>query len=660
MGVLWLNVLAVLIVSEVLSTYVDKFPLSRQTINEVTLDSDESLASWEYANGYSWTMICWKQRRFEQGSELPTVPQGGKTSDCPPGLAISWSKPPPKETSSHQVFKSDVKLLIDHNIFHPANFFGYYVPHVAMYACLDVENVFCLPEVDDSSTFNKILQLAPPGRNATNATEYLFQSKLKLATGRYKVICNVNMYDNTTGDRIIMALGARTTANDDALSTFIVLGISAACILFLSVLIVLVFMFYRFNMERKKVKKLRPQRYPSNMLPPILDVEALSDFTHQHIPSKAFMALVKVGDGAYGEVFKGAMFRKGAPVLCAIKSLKEEHRHTLSEKFLREAEVMAQLKHSNIVRVIGISGADENEKAELCIIMEYLPGGDLKQYLVDYPHISTAERLWFTSQIASGCQYIASKGLVHRDIAARNCLIGVVGSLGFYNVKISDFGLARIFEGSIAQYVMESRDLMPIRWMAVESIVDRKFSEASDVWAYAVTVWEIFSNGNIPYVDTTSYSLAASIASGLRLGKPEKCCTAIFQLLQRCWGSDVKARPRFDEIASAMEVMFDNAQAKRDFTQDISSEQHTIQADNDEEYTRMKFMAINKHQFKISEIVPVRPEVRSADIEPDFQRIPNDRVEYRRLQYVNYPSYITSSSDYTRLNGIGLFRGTSV
>ncbi|KNC72132.1 hypothetical protein SARC_15317, partial [Sphaeroforma arctica JP610] len=86
--------------------------------------------------------------------------------------------------------------------------------------------------------------------------------------------------------------------------------------------------------------KLSPQQYPKNMPAPMVDVDAIEEFANEtSIASKRFIALEKLGNGAYGEVFKGALFRQhGAPVLCAIKSLKEEHRLILAEKYVSVLE----------------------------------------------------------------------------------------------------------------------------------------------------------------------------------------------------------------------------------------------------------------------------------------------------------------------------------
>jgi serine/threonine protein kinase len=87
--------------------------------------------------------------------------------------------------------------------------------------------------------------------------------------------------------------------------------------------------------------------------------------------------------------------------------------------------------------------------------------------------------------------------------------------------KISDFGLSRKIYG-YANYVKKNQEPLPWRWMAIESLERMEFSTESDVWAYGVTLYEIFSLGNIPYQGLAwNTEFSQTLRQGLRLGKPD-------------------------------------------------------------------------------------------------------------------------------------------
>eukprot|EP01134_Creolimax_fragrantissima_P007244 CFRG7244T1 len=338
----------------------------------------------------------------------------------------------------------------------------------------------------------------------------------------------------------------------------IISNTSLVALVAVGLLLGLFFVFHRCKRQKNVVKELGLETYPKHVsLDGIDSVDKIGQY--ESIDHKSFMALEKLGDGVFGEVFKGALFHKGKLVLCAIKCLKEEHIGNCVEKLLTEAEVMKGLRHKNVVRIFGVSGLNKVERSQICILMEYLPGGDLKKYLQTSTHIALAERLWFCLQLAQGCEYIAQKKLVHRDIAARNCLLGSIRKERYPIVKIGDFGLARVLEEN-SQCEMETDGLMPIRWMAVESILNRHFSEASDVWAFGITAWEIFSNGSTPYEDVETCNLSENIVAGLSPNCPENCPTEVFEIIRSCWSSHPQERPSSSELAFKLKGILQRVQ----------------------------------------------------------------------------------------------------
>lgn len=136
------------------------------------------------------------------------------------------------------------------------------------------------------------------------------------------------------------------------------------------------------------------------------------------------------------------------------------------------------------------------------------------------------------------------KNVVHRDLAARNVLV-----VSDDWVKISDFGLAQV-AGPNGYYTMTSAREFPIKWYAPETLDSRKYSFESDVWSYGVTLFEIFSRGQLPNLvegpDLTQLELFNHLRNGKRLPCPPLCPDDIYHsLMIKCWHQIPQNRPDF-------------------------------------------------------------------------------------------------------------------
>jgi len=267
----------------------------------------------------------------------------------------------------------------------------------------------------------------------------------------------------------------------------------------------------------------------------------------------------ELGEGAFGKVYKGECLGVMSPnskTLVAIKTLKPGANVKTRNDFQREAELMAELRHPNIVCLIGVAFHGDPQ----CMIFEHMALGDLHEFLISHSPVidssvsgsvfneSTTRVLKPTEmsliaiQIASGMEYLSGHHYVHRDLAARNCLVGEN-----LIVKISDFGLSRDIY-AVDYYRVQSKSLLPVRWMPPESILYGKFTTESDVWSFGVVLWEIFSYGLQPYYGYTNQEVIEMIRSRQLLPCPEDCPSRIYAFMVECWHEVPTRRPNFAEI----------------------------------------------------------------------------------------------------------------
>ncbi|XP_062302472.1 proto-oncogene tyrosine-protein kinase ROS [Osmerus eperlanus] len=260
-----------------------------------------------------------------------------------------------------------------------------------------------------------------------------------------------------------------------------------------------------------------------------------------------------LGSGAFGEVYEGMIV--GQPIQevipqnrVAVKTLRKEATESEKAEFLKEAHIMSQFQHPNIVRLLGVCVQNEPQ----FLILELMPGGDLRSYLMKARPsasrgslLSADQRLDICWDTCQGCAYLEKMHFVHRDIAARNCLVSVRG----YNdsermVKIGDFGLARdVYKNDY--YRKRGEGLLPVRWMSPESLSDGVFNKHTDVWSFGVLLWEITTLGQQPYPALSNLEVMHHINSGKRLSKPADCLPALYDLMLRCWSSVPGERPSF-------------------------------------------------------------------------------------------------------------------
>jgi serine/threonine protein kinase len=146
-------------------------------------------------------------------------------------------------------------------------------------------------------------------------------------------------------------------------------------------------------------------------------------------------------------------------------------------------------------------------------------------------------------QAAAGMKYLGEKKVIHRDLAARNLLAAHGDAHHKSIVKIADFGLSRVTE---AGFYKSENGTIPFKWTAPEVIKHGTFSSSSDVWSFGVTMWEIFSYGELPYQSMSNREAIDAVARGYRLPSPTACPENVYQVMLSCWKESAEDRPSFE------------------------------------------------------------------------------------------------------------------
>lgn len=261
------------------------------------------------------------------------------------------------------------------------------------------------------------------------------------------------------------------------------------------------------------------------------------------IPRKELIAVKAIGAGQFGKVFL-ATSSVDPTVQRAVKMLRSGASNGDRTEFLREAETMLNIgTHANIV---SFQGAAVKQRPWL-VVLEYCQYGDLSDVLKALGRrkiaLTLREQMGIAGQLATGMAYVSSKRFVHMDLAARNVLLGE-NSL----IKIADFGLTHSFDSGKDYYKQLGVLKLSIRWLAIDSFDNKIFSERSDVWSYAVTMWEVFSYGLQPYRGNKLQEVLKLVRGGGRLDKPLACPQEFFESLQKCWLVNRMDRPSFNEL----------------------------------------------------------------------------------------------------------------
>ncbi|KAM9828874.1 receptor tyrosine-protein kinase erbB-3b isoform 1-T3 [Syngnathus typhle] len=264
---------------------------------------------------------------------------------------------------------------------------------------------------------------------------------------------------------------------------------------------------------------------------------------HAHTLKPSELKKLKVlGSGVFGTVHRGFWTPDGETVKIpvAIKTLQDSSGRQTFTEITDRMLAMGSLDHPYIVRLLGICPG-----SSLQLVTQLSSLGSLLEHVRQHKNSLGPQRLlnWCV-QIAKGMYYLEEHCVVHRNLAARNILLK-----NNYQVQISDYAVADLLYPDDKKYIYTNTKT-PIKWMALESILFRRYTHQSDVWSYGVTVWEMMSFGAEPYGSAPAQEVPCLLEKGERLSQPPICTIDVYMVMVKCWMIDENIRPTFKELAS--------------------------------------------------------------------------------------------------------------
>uniref|UniRef100_A0A3B4WI80 receptor protein-tyrosine kinase n=1 Tax=Seriola lalandi dorsalis TaxID=1841481 RepID=A0A3B4WI80_SERLL len=257
-------------------------------------------------------------------------------------------------------------------------------------------------------------------------------------------------------------------------------------------------------------------------------------------------------EGTFGRIFHGVLLDEKDPTKekqVFVKTVKDHASEVQVTMMLTESCKLRGLHHRNLLPISHVC-TEDGEKP--MVLLPFMAWGNLKLFLRQ-------------CKLAEANNPNINNMIVHFGVDVACCfrtldqeakpVCSCASSSGSIDdnmqVKITDNALARdLFP--MDYHCLGDNENRPVRWMALESLLNNDFSSASDVWAFGVNLWELMTLGQTPYVDIDPFEMSAYLKDGYRIAQPINCPDELFAVMACCWALDPEERPKFQQLVQCL------------------------------------------------------------------------------------------------------------
>ncbi|XP_065576094.1 tyrosine-protein kinase Drl-like isoform X2 [Artemia franciscana] len=275
-------------------------------------------------------------------------------------------------------------------------------------------------------------------------------------------------------------------------------------------------------------------------------------------------------EGAFSKILVGTFKRPGMKkeIRVIAKTVTEHASSVQKTLLLTEGTYLSCLRHRHILPPVAVCLETARQPV---VIYSYPERGNLKRFLKsclkklpencegmdlikldnsvedDRPPLHTRDIVDMAIHVTLGMLYLHRHGIIHKDLATRNCVVDDRG-----RVKIADSALSRdLYPGDY--HCLGDNENRPIKWMSLEAIKNHEFSTASDVWSFGVLLWEMTTLAQQPYSDIDPFEMADCLQDGVRLQQPLNCPDELFAVMACCWLDSPAQRPTFMQLLACLQ-----------------------------------------------------------------------------------------------------------